>query len=127
MIAIEFADDLDHAIQRLQVARHHLRVGDRHRVVQPADLQRNEATRRIDVAARQHLGDELSHPTGREVLGKRDLGDREARRQAIEDAQLALGVGAAERPTERRRRRLDLAGWLEGLGHAAGLRSEEER
>jgi hypothetical protein len=57
VIALEFAHQPDDAIERLQIARHHRRMGDDHRIAQPPDLGLQKSRRGIDLAREQNLPD----------------------------------------------------------------------
>jgi len=81
MIAVEFARQLDQSIDRVKIALHHHRARRDHRFAEPGDLQLDEAGRRIDLAALQHLRDDTSKALHAEPLLARDMHHGEPGRQ----------------------------------------------
>jgi hypothetical protein len=122
VVAIELADEVDQPVHRLEIALPHARMGDDHRVAKPGDLQLHETDELIDLALGQHLGDDLSRAADGDVFHTGHISNRDAGRQPLEDAQLALRRRRPRRAApggRQRRRRLGGAGFLRALRHGA--------
>ncbi len=98
MIAVEFAHDSHHQTDRLEVRPRHGAVGDHQRLVEAAHLQRQELGRRLGHAAGENPGNERAHALLRHLLPRRDLGDRNAAVQKVDDPPFPPGLGEARRP-----------------------------
>ncbi|MGD0763648.1 MAG: hypothetical protein ABR929_10785 [Roseiarcus sp.] len=122
MIAVELGGELDQPVHRLEVALHHHRVGGDHRVAEPRDLQLYEAGGRIDLAACEHLRDDLAHAADRDLFHVGDVHHRGAHRQPLENALFALRRRPPRRAAPRllRRRLFGGGGFLRGLRHGWG-------
>ena len=92
--ALDLANQPDDAIQRLQIARHHRRMGDHHGIVQPPDLRPHKARRRIDLARSQNALDQQAGAAHRQPFLPGDLPHRDARLQHVENAEITVGAPA---------------------------------
>ena len=97
MIAVELAHDFHHTVDGAKIGPRHGAVGDQKRLVEAAHLQRDELGRRLGHAAGKNLGNERAHALFRHVLPRRDLGDRNAAVQKVDDPTFPPGLGEARR------------------------------
>ena len=95
VIAVELAHDPDDPIDRLEVCSRHRRVhrAVRHeqRLIEAADLKREELGRGLRHALSEDLPNEIAHPLHRKTLARGDLGDRNAAIEEADDPHFALG------------------------------------
>ena len=87
VIAVELADDPDHAIDSLEIRSRrggvHRAVSYEQRLVEAADLKREELGRGLRHTLSEDVANDIAHPVERRALGGRDLRYRNA---AIEEA-----------------------------------------
>jgi hypothetical protein len=89
VIAVHFADDPDHRIDRLEVAASHRTEGDNHRLVQTVDLQRQVFGGRRRRSAGKDLPHKDLHSSQRHPLARREFRDRRAPVELVDDPFLA--------------------------------------
>ncbi len=89
-VAVEFAHDFDHLVDRLEVCARHGAEGDQQRLVETADLNGHELLGRVRHAAGQNLADERAHPLLADTHPRRDLGDRHAAVEIFDNPLFAL-------------------------------------
>ncbi len=122
MVAVELAHDPDHPIDRLEVHARHGAVGDEQRFVEPADLDRDKLRGRRRHAAGEDLPNQSAHPLLPDPDVLRDLDDRQAPVEVIDDHLLPLEFRRSRGARVRRRRgRRDGRGSFEARGHCGVL------
>jgi hypothetical protein len=96
VIAVEFADDPDHAIDGLKIRSScggvHRAVSYEQRLVEAADLKREELGWGLRHTLSEDLANEIAHPLERKTLLRGNLWDRNAPIEEADDALLALGL-----------------------------------
>jgi hypothetical protein len=102
VISVELPDDLDDAVDSLEIGARHRRVGDEQGFVQSADLHGEEFGWRLRHAPGEDLLNQRPHPFQRDALARRDLGNGDARVQQCDDPFFPI-----DRPEPRRSPRTD--------------------
>jgi hypothetical protein len=92
-IAVQFSDYPDHPVDRLEVGRRHGAEGDRQRLVQTADLNGRELLGRPRHAPGKNVPDDRAHALFAASHARRDLGDRNATVEIIDDQLFPLELG----------------------------------
>jgi hypothetical protein len=96
VITVELADDPDHAIDSLEIRSRcggvHRAVSYEQRLVEAADLKREELGWRLRHTLSEDLANDIAHPLERKTLLRGDLGDRNAAIEEADDPLLTLGL-----------------------------------
>jgi hypothetical protein len=98
VIAVEFPDDFDDAVDSLEVGARHRRVGDEQGFIQSSDLHGEEFGWRLRHALGEDLLNQRPHPLRRHVLARRDLGNGNARVQQCDDPFFPIDLPEPRRP-----------------------------
>ena len=120
MIAVELAHDSHDEANRPKVLGRHGAIGRQQRLVQPADLKRDEILRRLGPAAGENRTHDRAHALLRHPDPRRNLGDCDAAVQKADDQPFPLGLGRARRAARLDRPVAGLGGGRNGgCGHSA--------
>jgi hypothetical protein len=96
VIAVELADNPDHAIDSLEIRSRcggvHRAVRYEQRLVEAADLKREELGWGLRHTLSEDLANDITHPLERKALLRGNLGDRNAAIEKADDPLLALGL-----------------------------------
>jgi len=105
VIAVELADDPDHAIDSLEIRSRrggvHRAVSYEQRLVEAADLKREELGRGLRHTLSEDVANDIAHPLERKTLLRGNLGDRNAAIEEADDPLLALGHFQPRRSSRR--------------------------